>query len=173
MFHKDFKAPFLIAEARRWIGMKEVGGDNKGQLIEMWQKTVDAKAVKESWCMCYVQSQIAWVDKVFYEVGGEASFSRIFKSEHCFTVWHKTPRECRSNLPVPGSVAIWQYGKTAMGHCGIVSSVIPSSRKFLSIEGNTGPGDGIIREGDGVFEKPRTMDGAGEMKLLGFLIPWA
>jgi hypothetical protein len=166
------KLPFLIVECRRWVGVTEIS-PNKGQLVERWQKTVDGISTSESWCMCFVQHHIAWVDKVFHEIDGDTNFTKISKSEHCLTVWNKTPKELRSAVPVPGSIAIWQHEGTTQGHTGIVSSVLPSQRKFLCIEGNTGPGDGVVREGDGVFEKSRTMDGAGKMKLLGFLIPWA
>lgn len=125
-------------------------------------------------CMGFVQAQIAWVDKVIYEITGDTSFSKVFKSEHCLTVWNKTPRDLRSAVPLPGSIAIWRKKGTISGHAGIVTSVLPSYRKFLCVEGNTGPGDGtIVRDGDGVYEKNRSMDGEGSMLLLGFLIPWS
>lgn len=170
---KALKIPFLIAEARRWVGTTERGGDNKGQLVELWQKSVDGKSDSESWCMSFVQYQMAWTDKLFLEIVGETNFTKIFKSEHCLTVWNKTPKELRSDIPKPGAIAIWRKKGTLSGHCGIVSSIVPSYRKFHCIEGNTGPGDGVVREGDGVYEKSRSMDGAGNMELLGFLIPWA
>jgi hypothetical protein len=167
------KLKLLVAESRRWVGVTERGGDNKGQLIEMWQKAVDNKAVGEAWCMGFVQANIAWVDRVAAELGYEIGPSQLFKSEHCLTVWNKTPVTCRSFTPVPGYVAIWQHGDTTAGHAGIVSGLNLRTRQFTCIEGNTGPGDGVIREGDGVYEKTRSMDGAGKMKLLGFLVPWA
>lgn len=170
---KDLKKSLLILEARRWIGTTEIGGPNKGQLVELWQKSVDNKSQSESWCMAFVQYHVAWVDKVFHELTGEASFTKMYKSEHCLTVWNKTPKELRSPVPKPGSIAVWRKKGTISGHTGIVSAIVPSYRKFLCIEGNTGPGDGIVREGDGVFEKSRTMDGEGSMELLGFLLPWA
>jgi len=172
MIESSLKTSFLIREAQKWIGIKEVGGDNKGQLIEMWQRSVDQKAQGESWCMAFALSQIIWIDRLFFETTGDTSFTRIFKSEHCMTVWHKTPKDLRSDVPVPGSIAIWNHKGTSLGHTGIVTEILPSQRKFNCVEGNTGPGDGLIRDGDGVFEKSRTMDGNGTMQLLGFLIPW-
>lgn len=167
------KKYFLVLEARRWVGMTEVGGNNKGQLVEMWQKSVDNVAMQESWCMAFVQAMLMWTDRVFWDVHHVKPFTHVFKSEHCMTVWNKTPKEFRSSIPVVGSIAIWNKKGTAQGHTGIVSAALPSARKFLCIEGNTGPGDGVEREGQGVFEKSRSTDGAGEMELLGFIVPWA
>ena len=169
--NNSLKPVALIAEARRWVGTTETP-PNKGQLVERWQKTVDGVAQGESWCMAFVQHHITWIDKLFWELSANPYYTKVFKSEHCLTVWNKTPKEMRSNVPVLGSIAIWQHKGTASGHTGIVSSILPSQRKFLCIEGNTGPGDGVVREGDGVFEKSRSMDGAGEMKLLGFIVTW-
>lgn len=168
---KAHKVSFLIEEARRWVGVEEQG-NNSGQLIQIWQKTVDAKSVEEPWCMCFVQSQIKWIDIVFNKAFGFTNFSKVFASEHCFTVWQKTPEVCRSKIPVPGSVAIWKQKDSTNGHTGIVTSVNLAQKTFTSIEGNTSPGGGIVREGQGVYEKTRTMDGQGNLLLLGFLVPW-
>jgi hypothetical protein len=44
----------------------------------------------------------------------------------------------------------------------------------LSVEGNTSDGTGINRDGDGVYERMRhIVSGAGVMRHLGFLDPWA
>jgi len=169
--NNNLKAVALIAEARRWVGTTETP-PNKGQLVERWQKTVDGVASGESWCMAFVQHHITWIDKLFWELSANPNYTKVFKSEHCLTVWNKTPKEMRSTVPVLGSIAIWQHNDTPAGHTGIVSSVLPSQRKFLCIEGNTGPGVNVVSNGDGVYEKSRSMDGAGEMRLLGFIIPW-
>lgn len=166
------KRAFLIEEARRWIGIEE-SGNNSGQLIEMWQKSVDGKSCNESWCMSFVQAQINWVDRVFYNVWGSSNFSSVVKSESCVHVWNNSPQHLRWSVPIAGSVAIWQNQRVpTQGHTGIVSSLVPSYKKFLTIEGNTSPGDGIVREGQGVYEKTRSMDTVGDLRLLGFLVPW-
>lgn len=165
------KISFLIEESKMWVGVTEQG-NNSGQLIQIWQKTVDAKAVEEPWCMCFVQSQIKTIDQMFYKVFGLTNFTRVFPSEHCFTVWQKSPAEIRSKIPLPGSIAIWKQKDSTSGHTGIVTSVNIAQKTFKTIEGNTSPGDGIVREGQGVYEKTRTMDGQGKLELLGFLVPW-
>ena len=46
----------LAAEA--CVGIREQGGNNKGPLVELMQKTVDGKAQAEAWCMAFVQSML-------------------------------------------------------------------------------------------------------------------
>lgn len=166
------KKAILISEVKRWVGVTEIGKDNKGQLVEIWQKYVDEKAQEESWCMAFVQYHINWVDVLLYQVEGNTNFTKIFKSEHCLTVWNKTPAEYRSKIPYPGYIAIWQKENSSSGHTGVVISINPDQKTFKTIEGNTGPGVGVVRNGDGVYEKSRSMDGAGQMRLLGFINPW-
>ena len=168
---KAHKIAFLIEEARRWVGVEEQG-NNSGQLIQIWQKAIDAKAVQEPWCMCFVQSQIKTIDNLFYKVFGITNFSKVYQSEHCFTVWQKSPQEIKSKIPVPGAIAVWKQKDSTSGHTGIVVSVNLAQKTFKTIEGNTSPGGGIVREGQGVYEKTRTMDGQGNLELLGFLTPW-
>lgn len=153
----------LVEVAKRYIGTKESGGDNKGAQVEAFQKAVDGKAQGEAWCMAFVQFCINKVE----EETNETLKSKIFKSEHCLTVWNKTPVEQRLKVPEPGCLIVWQFGKTASGHVGIVTAVGPT--KVDTIEGNTGDGQGVVREGDGVYARKRSRTGTSDMKVLGFL----
>lgn len=147
----------LVEVAQKYVGVKEKGGDNKGPEVERFQKAVDGKAQGEPWCMAFVQFCIK-----------EAKLqSKIFESEHCLTVWNKTPKEQRLKEPVPGCLVIWQYGDTTNGHVGIVTAVFKNS--IHTIEGNTGDGKGIVREGDGVYARNRSRAGSQQMKILGYL----
>jgi len=40
----------LVHEAKRWVRFTESGGDNRGQVVEMFQRAVDGKAQGEAWC---------------------------------------------------------------------------------------------------------------------------
>lgn len=160
----------LTEEARRWIGIKEKGADNAGEIVEMFQRSADQKAVKESWCMSFVMYCLEQADRIAINVLQAKGRHNLFISEHCLTVWEKSPLSCRASLPVVGSIAIWQMGNTRAGHAGIVVAV--SNSTFQTIEGNTGPGAGIVREGDGVFVKNRAMNSAPNFKFLGFLLPY-
>lgn len=155
----------LIAEATKWIGVMEKGGPNKGPEVERFQKAVDGKAQGESWCMSFVQFCVMEVEK-----RSEVD-SPLFRSEHCLTVWNKSPLYLR--LPAdPGSLVIWRHGDTASGHVGIVER-IGKGGLLHTIEGNTGAGAGVVREGDGVYRRQRNPKGEGTMRVVGFLSPWA
>lgn len=40
----------LLEEARRWVGVREKGGNNRGPEVEKFQKAVDGRASGEAWC---------------------------------------------------------------------------------------------------------------------------
>lgn len=151
----------LIAEAERWIGITERGGDNLGPDVEAFQRAVDGRAEGEPWCMAFVQFCLK-------QIGG----GDIFPSEHCLTVWRKSPRELRLQAPEPGCLMFWQYEGSAAGHVGIVKAVVGCY--CITIEGNTGPGGAVEREGDGVYQKRRAIRPAtGSMRVLGWMRCWA
>jgi hypothetical protein len=155
----------LIAEAKKWIGIKELTNHNDGLEVEMFQKAVDGKAQGESWCMGFVQFCLQQAEN---KLGLR---SNMYHSEHCLTVWNKTPKEMQRIHACPGCVVIWQHGDTTQGHTGIVTELIDEDN-FSTIEGNTGDGLGIVRDGDGVYRRTRSIRGAGTMKVLGFIDPF-
>ena len=171
MITTELKTKLLVYEAKRWIGVKETGGDNMGECVQMFQKAADGIAGKESWCMSFVQFCLKQNDKLCVDILGARGTHNLFVSEHCLTVWNKSPKSCQLNTPVVGSIAIWQMGNSTAGHAGIVVAAYGDGT-FETIEGNTGPGAGVIREGDGVYLKKRSVAGSGSMKLLGFLLPY-
>ncbi len=168
----ETKRRMLVFESKRWVGIKEVGGPNKGQVVEMFQKAVDGKASGEPWCLAFVQFCIEMVDAEFDFVRQMKAMKTICKpTEHCLTLWNATTPQARKKLPEAGLIVLWQHGDTTSGHAGIVTEVLEKG-EFRTVEGNTGAGTGVIREGDGVFERIRSINGAGTMKVLGFVAPW-
>jgi hypothetical protein len=163
---KSLKREVLIREASFWVGTKEVG-DNEGELIKLFQRVIGT-ANREAWCMSFIQF---CVNKTDFLIGNEL-YSKLPLSEHCMTVWHKSPSECRFIDPQPGRVAIWQHGETQLGHAGIVEKIFDEAL-FSSIEGNTANADEMVRNGDGVYRRRRTTASSHKFKLLGFLDPWA
>lgn len=156
------KSQELIDLASSFVGVKEQGADNAGPQIELFQKSVDGTASRESWCMCFVQFCVKQIEKKY------ASRTALFKSEHCLTVFNKTPKEFHLTEPEVGCIVIWQFGNSNSGHCGIVTKVIKD--KIETIEGNTsGPSTEVVREGDEVAVKTRSKVGSKTMKVIGFL----
>lgn len=175
----EAKPRILAAEAKRWVGLTELGGDNRGQVVEMFQKAVDGKASGEAWCLSFVQFCIKQVDVLWDEMTLQTSGmrSRLYPTEHVLTCWNQSPKEHRLTKPEPGCLILWNHTKdgkpTSLGHAGIVIEV-NSDGTCKTVEGNTGDGAGVVREGDGVYKKNRKWDQpAGSMVVLGFLKVWS
>jgi len=166
--HKDARKVMMYA-AECLVGIREVGGNNKGPLVELIQLTVDGKANAESWCCSFVQSVIAYAE---LKTGIK---SLIYSSEHCLTMFNKTPQEAHVKItPNPGAIVIWRHGKTTNGHTGVLLEKF--SNEFTAVEGNTEAGldpSGLVqRNGGGVYMTKRNLYGSGNMKVVGFLIPF-
>lgn len=170
------KRNFLITEAQRWIGVTEINGDNTGQVVQLFQKAVDNKAIREPWCLAYVMFCIKHIDNMCLRAKmKEHKNSNLELTEHCMTLWNSSVKN-RVTKPMPGDLIIWQRyvnGKpTSAGHVGIIEQVLPNGH-FVTIEGNTSPtADVIERDGDGVYRKTRTPQGDGTMKVVGYLRVW-
>lgn len=175
----ELKVQFLIREAYRWLGsMEETGEPNGGQIVSMFQNW-DGHPDHVPWCMAFVQYCLKWAEYNWETTAGYCTMDdhyKVFPSEHCLTVWNKTPEECKTQTPEMGHIAIWAFTKdgkpTGAGHCGIVTGSKLDSRFFTTIEGNTKDGTGMNREGDGVYERVRNVTGSEGFMLLGFLKPW-
>lgn len=180
MFSDDdiatIKFNLLVTEAKKWLGVRESGGPNKGPEVSMFQKAVDHKADGEPWCMAFVMYCIQQVDLDLEKRFGSCIKTQLYKTEHCLTVWNKSPVTAKINENYhPGLICIWQHYKngkpTTNGHCGIVEKIIDST-SFLSIEGNTQDHAIINRDGDGVYSVTRNFKGSDNFRLKGFLKPW-
>jgi len=163
---REILARVLVDEAKRWIGTTEKGGDNKGPEVEKFQKAVDGKASGEPWCMAFVQFCIGQIEQAY------GKQSNVFKSEHCLTVWNKSPSALRRPKPEQGCLIVWAMGTTGAGHVGIVDEVV-DEKWCWTIEGNTSDSSSVERNGDGVYRKLRNyrLDSA-KMSVKGFLRVW-
>lgn len=159
----------MILAARACVGIREVGGNNDGPMVRLLQETIGT-AGKEAWCMSFVQTIIAYVE---VKLG---LTSPLLATEHCMTLWNKTPWEQKVlKIPAPGAIPIWNYLGTTNGHTGIMSTYDIQQRTFEAIEGNTESGlvNGTVeRDGGGVYLTRRNVLGQGKMKLVGFIIPF-
>lgn len=152
----------LAEEARRWIGVREVGGDNRGPEVEEFQRAVDGKAQGEPWCAAFGMYCVAQVE------ARHGIISRIYRSESVKEIWDKSPDDMKSIEPGAGYFACWIHGLGPMGHLEIVQADI-TKRDFKTVGGNTGDGSGVVRNGDGVYERLRSTSPQGKMRLLGFI----
>lgn len=156
----------LVAEA--CVGIQEATGRNDGRMVVLIQETI-GNAVGEPWCMSLVQTCLAYAEAKIGIV------SPIFESEHCQTVWNKTPKNKRvKDIPLAGAIAIWGDVGKSSGHTEIVLSC--DGFIFNAIGGNTSgtkkPGQAVNREGNGCYYTVRSMKSTKKRKLLGFLKPF-
>lgn len=171
---KEIKVRLLISEAARWLGTKEEK-ENSGAFIKMFQNW-DNHPDQVPWCAAFVQYCLKMTlytyDSLFQCC---SDFHKAFPTEHCMTLWAKTDDKYKTQIPQEGSIVVWSHIKngkpTGTGHCGIVTKAAPSQR-FETIEGNTGDGSGINRDGDGVFARTRTLTGTEDFMVLGFILPF-
>jgi hypothetical protein len=138
--------------------------DNDGLQIQVFQKYVDNKANRESWCLAFLQYCLGQVET------NEKIRTRLFKTEHVMTMWNKTPQELRSDKPKEGCIVVWNFKGTTSGHCGVITKV--HTDKIETIEGNTSDSKDVEREGDGVYKKERALTTKGKMKIVGYLDPF-
>lgn len=187
---KEQKMAALVELAKSQIGVHETGGENSGEIIEMYQRVI-GRAEKEPWCIAFIQWCVRQIDLKF---GGKTI---LLPTESSQMLWLKTPTSARIVKPVPGCIVVWTKWTTvsagphkpfdptyvpqpkdiplSIGHGGIV--VDPFQKEgvdFVStVEGNTSDSAGINRDGDGVFLKSRLEQiTTGSMRTTGYLLPW-
>lgn len=128
----------IVETARKYVGIKETGGNNQGELIQKFQKAVDGVAQGEPYCLGFCQFVANEVCE-HYEVTNP-----LFKTEHCQTLFDKTQPIYRRAIASEGTIFIKKNRTSMNGHAGI-------NTNGGTIEGNTN--DGTSRDGDGVYEK--------------------
>lgn len=168
--NKDARAVFVYA-AEACVGIREQGGNNKGPMVELIQETL-GNAAQEAWCMAFMQTCIAYAE---VKTGVK---SPIYESEHCMTVWNKTPVKQRVKIyPARGAIVIWRHGTSSAGHTGaFLEGVGEGSKQMKCVEGNTESGltasGSVERDGGGVYLTQRSMVKNGTMNVVGFLKPF-
>jgi hypothetical protein len=148
----------LVLTAKACVGITEIGADNCGAMVELFQNTVPV-AKGSPWCMSFIQSCVAYVESYGFK-------SPLFSTAHCLTAWVNS--KCMHPLePTPGDIVIYRFDSSSAGHTELITGVHPEI--LDTIGGNTGNGVDIEREGDGVYSRRRQRGGAGRMRELGYL----
>jgi len=164
-------------ELLSWVGTMEVGGDNRGLAVERFQRAVDGKANGEPWCLAFLWHCILETERKHgKKLGILLPPSILFKTEHCLTMWNKSPKEMRIEKPEPGCIVVFQAWRgevpTPFGHVEAIISVRQADKSFTSVGGNTSAGPGVNRNGGGVHLRQRSMNPAGSMRIKGYLRVW-
>lgn len=150
-------AELFVQVALSCEGVTEFGGDNKGPIVELFQGSI-SMAMQQSWCLDFVQACVAYVE------AARGIQSNLPASELCLQLWNESPHV---DYPKRGDLIVWQMGNTHKGHVGII--VEDGGLTWNTIEGNTGPGGEIERNGDGVYRKKRKKGGSVTFREKGFI----
>lgn len=142
------------------VGVSEVGGDNRGPVVELFQATV-AKPVMQPWCLDFIQACIAYVEDT------KRIKSALSATQLCAELWETAPQAAKLEKPERGDIILWRKGDTRTGHCGLVLG--QDSLRYQTVEGNTSDSFGIDRNGDGVYSKNRAKGGSKTFVEVGFL----
>jgi len=158
-----YDAAALIAAG--YVGVKD--GD---PLVSQFQSCVPGSRPEgQPWCMDFVQFCVKRVEEGYPQWP-----AKILRSQSVLETWRASSLVQRGMIPKPGLIVIWEHLGSGNGHCGIVQKETLSGGLFQTVEGNTTPGTGLHRMGDGVYLKTRSMIAVnfkdqGQLKLLGFL----
>lgn len=157
---KEQIAKDIINLANSQVGVREVGF-NSGKEVESYQKAVDNKAMREAWCMAFVQ----WVIKKVCAQYGIKTV--LYPSENCQQVYIHTMPRYQSSVPVVGGAFIHQSRTVSYkGHTGIVTGKARAG-VFPATEGNTNKAGSS--EGDGVYKKYRYTAGNATKRMRGYI----
>ena len=163
--HIEAKHIFRMAAAAL-EGTRELTGKNDGRTVELIQKTVGLSK-GDPWCMAAVQSALAFAEKWSGKSSGIAS------GGHCLTVHKDSPGAQIAKADVmSGDIIIYRHGQTTNGHAESIITMTAWMVAF-TMGGNTSPGPGIEREGDGEFFRMRSLTNPiGTMGIHGILRPF-
>lgn len=145
-------------------GVSEVGGNNRGKLVEMMQYTVGINP-GDPWCMAAAQTAIRFTELV------SGKTCPIVSGGHCLTVVRQSPAAV-VKLPNHGDLIVWRHRGTQNGHVeGIIDIAYPVA---YTVGGNTSTGPGIDRDGDTTALRMRRLDRPeGELEIAAFLRPFS
>lgn len=141
-----YTVEMVLRIARGYDWVREVGGNNKGEVVEHILRSVGLKP-GQPWCAAFVSmvGRVAFGDDwPLPNVGG------------CYTLGEAAAKkEILYKFPAPGAVfLLWSQSKGRFHHTGFVDK---SSRNgWWTVEGNTNE-EGSV-DGDGVERKVRDFD---------------
>ncbi len=158
-----------IETEKGFVGTTEHGGNNAGEQVERFQKSVGISK-GDPWCAAF-QRHCFEKSAGFLGLTLPGSFP---DSGYCpdYQAWAKRNDKwlaaktvkAGDDLPRPGDLALFYFAaKGRVAHIGLVTSVNPTTKTFTTIEGNTSDDSGVDRDGDGVFTKRRTLSMLGTL----------
>lgn len=152
--------PKHVEVARSFVGTTEHGGNNRGKEVKMFLASVGL-GQGYAWCAAFVSYCLSKADVLYptKRTAGARSFisKKSIKASDVLTGKVKVE---------PGWLVIWQKGNSWSGHIGIVTEW--GKRYGKGIEGNTNCGKGSRSDGDGVCEKPESIQPGNYFRITHF-----
>ena len=151
----------LVQIAREEVGVREVSGNQAPAIRKYWADTSypTGHANREPYCAAFV----CWV--VAEAVRRGSTFAKPHSAAVRFLVaWAQKLtngtlvfRPGGRHSPQAGDLVYWAFSGSTPNHIGIVAG-LDGANRIKTIEANTNPAGS--REGDGVYERTRTISGA-------------
>lgn len=146
----------LVANARKYLGVRERGGANRGAEVERFLRAVGL-GPGYPWCGAFVGLN---EKECGIRNPKPSARARGYKTKESVRAWDVAIGRVKIQ---PGYIFVMEFGSWT-GHTGIVESYDPKTRTLTTIEGNTnGAGS---REGDRVARKQRKIYANGNLKWL-------
>lgn len=146
------------------VGTHEEGGNNRGQLVELFQGSIGTP-VKQAWCMDFLQAVVGYVEQKL----GVTCDLLATEGTQALADWAAAQGKLIPH-PFVDSMVVWKHtapGSTG-GHVGYVMGVARSD--MTTVEGNTSAeSHEIVREGDVVAMKSRPLSSSPNMIIRGFV----
>jgi hypothetical protein len=150
-----------VEVAESYLGTTEHGGQNRGAEVERFLASV-ALPPGQPWCAALVRHCLETaaeqlgleIPPGFPDSGWCPSFSAWAQREQRWIAVQLAMRGVTT--PLRGDLALfWFPPKGRHAHIGFIAASTRGSGGVISVEGNTSGGDGVNREGDGVWTKRR------------------
>lgn len=152
----------LVAIARSQIGVKEVGGNNRGAKIREYQASTNLKPAAWPWCAAFTgwvieqwlkdESVVKWLN---LKNTTPAKWRPRTAAAFGYIQWAKSRPETTQILSPKAKPQVGDFAVFDFSHIGVIVGV--NKDGFQCVEGNTnGRGDRDSTSGDGVWLKTRT-----------------
>ncbi|MBK6418464.1 MAG: hypothetical protein IPF79_04635 [Ignavibacteria bacterium] len=159
----------LVRWAQKHVGHTERGGANRSSLIDEWNRSAGAP-VGSSWCGSFATAGMRAVGVISPSYRG--AMARGFLTGTVRGV-NRFPASWLFSGIIPslpiGTLVIWRRGDGWQGHIDITVATW-YGRRGKTVGGNTSSGNGDLREGDGVWERWRTIDPTAYQRITDFVL---
>ena len=160
----DNPRKIFVTIAREEVGIRETSRNQGPGIAKYWPDTTYPGGYKnrEPYCAAFVCWVCAEASRRGYDIGPRPNSAAVRE----IVEWSKRPGSgclrftgaSSRYRPQPGDLVWWAFSGARPNHIGIVAK-LDGANQIVTIEGNTNPAGS--REGDGVYERKRSISGAG------------